>query len=210
MAILHKASLRPTKLELLATWLPAQPWWRNSSVEDLQKVCSFRFDDPDGEVGVETLLVTSDREVVQVPLTYRGSPLAGAEAGFVGVLDHSVLGKRWVYDACVDPVYRAAASAALLGGPAQAAEFLDVDGRLEPSPQSAVITVLGGPAEPRPGLPAGGAARMHTPVPGVDVDFTVFRVPDVSGLVEGPIALVGTWPGQEVPVQLLAGTRRTG
>jgi hypothetical protein len=209
MAILHRATLRPTKLDLLADWLPAQPWWRNNSVTDLQKVASFRFDDPDGEVGVETLLITTGREVVQVPLTYRSSPLAGAESGFVGAMDHSVLGQRWVYDACVDPVYRAVASAALLSGPAQAEEFIDADGRLEPSPRSANVTVLRGLPVPDPGTPDGGVAGMETHVPGRDVDLILFRVPDLSGRIQGPIALVGTWPGQEPSVQFLAGTPRT-
>ncbi len=209
MAILHRATLRPTKLELLADWLPAQPWWRNNSVADLQKVASFRFDDPDGEVGVETLLVTTGREVVQVPLTYRASPLAGAESGFVGAMDHSVLGQRWVYDACVDPVYSAAVSAALLGGPAQADEFVDVDGRLEPSLQSARITALRGLPVPDPAPAPGGMAGMETPVAGRDLDLVLFRVPDLSGRIRGPHALVGTWPGQEPPVQFLAGTPRT-
>ena len=208
MAILHRATLRPTKLELLADWLPAQPWWRNNSVTDLQKVASFRFDDPEGEVGVETLLVTTGREVVQVPLTYRPSPLAGAESGFVGAMDHSVLGQRWVYDACVDPVYSAVVSAALLGGPTQADEFVDVDGRLEPSPQSASTTVLHGlPVRDR-GTHDGGVAGMETPVPGRDLDLVLFRVPDLSGRIQGPHALVGTWPGQASPVQFLAGTPR--
>ncbi|TDK27891.1 hypothetical protein E2F48_01890 [Arthrobacter crusticola] len=210
MAILHRATLRPTKLELLADWLPAQPWWRNNSVTDLQKVASFRFDDPDGEVGVETLLITTGREVVQVPLTYRSSPLAGAESGFVGAMDHSVLGQRWVYDACVDPVYSAVVSAALLGGPGQADEFVDADGRLEPSPLSASVTVLRGLPVADSGAPDVGGAGMKTHVPGREFDLILFRVPDLSGRMQGPNALLGTWPGQEPPVQFLAGTPRTG
>ncbi|WP_432526090.1 maltokinase N-terminal cap-like domain-containing protein [Kineococcus mangrovi] len=36
---------------------------------------SYRFDDPDGEVGTEThLLATADGQVLQVPLTCRGAP----------------------------------------------------------------------------------------------------------------------------------------
>ncbi|WP_159616743.1 CG0192-related protein [Arthrobacter zhaoguopingii] len=209
MAILHRATLRPTKLELLAGWLPAQPWWRNNSVTDLQKVASFRFDDPDGEVGMETLLVTTGREVVQIPLTYRSSPLAGAESGFVGAMDHSILGQRWVYDACVDPVYSAVVSTALLGGPGQADEFVDVDGRLEPSLQSASVTVLRGLPVPDPGTLDGGVAGSETPVRGRDLDLVLFRVPDLSGGIRGPHALMGTWSGQEPPVQFLAGTPRT-
>jgi hypothetical protein len=43
-------------------------------------VSAYRFDDPAGEVGIETLLVRRGAgPVLQVPLTYRGAPLAGAE-----------------------------------------------------------------------------------------------------------------------------------
>ena len=50
MALIHRATIRPTKLELLTDWVPSQPW--GEPVLDL--VGAFRFDDPDGEVGIET------------------------------------------------------------------------------------------------------------------------------------------------------------
>jgi hypothetical protein len=40
----------------------------------------------------------------QVPLTYRGAALPGAEASLIGTTEHGVLGRRWVYDGTVDPV----------------------------------------------------------------------------------------------------------
>ena len=43
--------------------------------------------------------------VYQVPLTYRGAPLAGADGALVGTSEHGVLGTRWVYDAPHDPVF---------------------------------------------------------------------------------------------------------
>jgi hypothetical protein len=42
-----------------------------------------------------------------------------------------VLGPRWVYDACADPVYAAVLAGAILGGTRQAEELVEVDGRLE-------------------------------------------------------------------------------
>jgi hypothetical protein len=208
MAILHRATLRPTKLELLAGWLPSQPWWRNSSVTDLRRVGSFRFDDPDGEVGVETLLVSAGRDVVQVPLTYRGAPLAGAEGAFVGAMDHSVLGQRWIYDACADPVYTAALSGLLLEGRQQAEEFIDVDGTLVPEDRSVSLTALRREEPPRtPERRVGEALR--TAMRGEELDLVLFRVPDLSGRVEGPCAMVGTWSGQAAPVQLASGTPRS-
>ena len=104
VAEIHEATLSPTKIELLAGWLPRQSWFAGTP-EDLSRVASFRFVDPDGEVGIETILVRSQGVTYQVPLTYRGEPLAEADASLIGTLDHSVLGKRWVYDAVGDPVY---------------------------------------------------------------------------------------------------------
>lgn len=103
-AEIHEATLTPTKLQLLAGWLPAQEWFVGDS-EDLARVASYRFVDPDGEVGIETLLVSSQGVTYQVPLTYRAEPLDEADDSLIGTLDHSVLGKRYVYDAVGDPVY---------------------------------------------------------------------------------------------------------
>ena len=50
MAIVYAAQLVPTKLELMARWLPAQPWYAGGA-DRLEALGAFRFDDPDGEVG---------------------------------------------------------------------------------------------------------------------------------------------------------------
>jgi Maltokinase N-terminal cap domain len=42
-----------------------------------------------------------------IPLTYRDDPLQGGEAWLIGIAEHSVLGRRWIYDACGDPTYAA-------------------------------------------------------------------------------------------------------
>ena len=76
-AEIHDATLTPTKLELLAGWLPGQPWFEGPA-DDLTRVASFRFVDPDGEVGVETILVGSGGVTYQVPVTYRNEPLEEA------------------------------------------------------------------------------------------------------------------------------------
>jgi hypothetical protein len=98
------ASLTPSKLDLLAAWLPEQEWFVGDS-GDLNRVASYRFVDPDGEVGIETLLVRSHGVTYQVPVTYRGEPLDEASDSLIGTLEHSVLGTRYVYDAVGDPVY---------------------------------------------------------------------------------------------------------
>ncbi|MDI3421564.1 maltokinase N-terminal cap-like domain-containing protein [Streptomyces luteolus] len=109
MAVIHRTTVKPTKLELLTNWLPTRAWYAGTGTAPaLGKAGGFRLDDPAGEVGIEFMVVadTSGGTPVpyHVPLTYRGAPLDGAEDGLVGTLEHGVLGKRWVYDAAHDPV----------------------------------------------------------------------------------------------------------
>jgi hypothetical protein len=105
MATIHTTTMTPSKLELLAGWLPSQPWYRGGGSPQLARAGGFRLDDPAGEVGIEVLVVAdADRTVYAVPLTYRGSPLPGGDRGLVGRAEHGVLGIRWIYDATRDPV----------------------------------------------------------------------------------------------------------
>ncbi|MFI7131986.1 1,4-alpha-glucan branching protein [Nonomuraea sp. NPDC050153] len=109
MAVIHHTSLKPTKLELLTSWLPSRPWYQGGAGEpELAKAGGFRLDDPQGEVGIEFLVVTdtsgTNPAAYLVPLTYRGAPLDGAEHALVGTMEHGVLGRRWAYDGCHDPV----------------------------------------------------------------------------------------------------------
>ena len=126
MAILHQAEVRPTKLELLADWLPTQSWFAGEADAEFINVAAYRFDDPDGEVGVETIFVrTGTGPTMQVPLTYRGAPLEGAEASLICTMDHTVLGKRWVYDGVGDPVYLQTLAMTTLNGEHQVALIVE-------------------------------------------------------------------------------------
>lgn len=126
MALLHRATLTPTKPEALAAWLPHQDWAPDQG--DLDLLGAFRFDDPDGQVGLEVHLVRLDGVLLQVPLTYRGDPLPGGEPFLVTTMDHTALGKRWVYDGLGDPVFTSTLAAASLTGTGQAVGLVD-DGR---------------------------------------------------------------------------------
>jgi hypothetical protein len=120
MAIIHHTTLKPTKLDLLTTWLPTRPWYAGTGTPELTKAGGFRLDDPAGEVGIEFMVAAdADGSAYLVPLTYRGAPLDGAEHALVGTMDHGVLGKRWAYDGCHDPVL-VAELFALVEGRAQA------------------------------------------------------------------------------------------
>ncbi len=105
--------LTPPLRELLEGWLPAQRWYpaKGSSVR-LQLAGCFTLPDPEGAVGLEVHFVTvesADRvETLQIPLSFRQSPLDGAGNALVGQAEHSELGHRWVYDATHDPVFIAA------------------------------------------------------------------------------------------------------
>ena len=111
MSVIHRTTLKPSKLELLTEWLPTRPWYRGgpgASTPELVKSGGFRLDDPEGEVGIEFMVAsdtsTPDPATYLVPLTYRGAPLEGAEDALIGTMEHGVLGKRWAYDGCFDPV----------------------------------------------------------------------------------------------------------
>ncbi|WP_082177053.1 1,4-alpha-glucan branching protein GlgB [Arsenicicoccus sp. oral taxon 190] len=104
------AELTPTKVETVQAWIGAQRWYVGKDHEPaLTRVGGYRFEDPAGQVGIETLLLrdTAAEPAVlyQVPLTYRAEPLEGAEHALVGTVEHSVLGTRYVYDGPHDPVY---------------------------------------------------------------------------------------------------------
>lgn len=124
MAVIHHTVLKPTKLELLASWLPSRAWYSGGVGEpELAKAGGFRLDDPQAEVGIEFMAVTdtsgAEPTAYLVPLTYRGAPLDAAEHALVGTMEHGVLGRRWAYDGCHDPVL-VAQLLALLEGRVQA------------------------------------------------------------------------------------------
>ncbi|MGH1563163.1 CG0192-related protein [Mumia sp. DW29H23] len=206
MAHIHRAEIRPTKLELLDAWVPAQPW-AIGVAGPLSRLGAYRFDDPDGEVGIETLLVASgEGPVLQVPLTYRGAPLEGAEPSLVGTMEHSVLGSRWVYDGCGDPVYVQAVLAAMLTGGQQADEMVETDDGLVRREPTTFVTGSGsaGASVPQVLTPVPRSDATQTVVDAGRVTIVVRRV--LAGTTEAEpatYALRGRWPGQDDDVVLV-------
>jgi hypothetical protein len=117
MSIIHRTTLVPSKLELLATWLPSRPWYQAPG-GDLVKAGGFRLDDPAGEVGIEFMVVRDGDAAYHVPMTYRSAPLEGHADALIGTMEHGVLGHRWAYDAPRDPVF-VAQLIALINGEAE-------------------------------------------------------------------------------------------
>ncbi|MER5523567.1 1,4-alpha-glucan branching protein [Streptomyces sp. NPDC002677] len=130
MALIHRTTITPTKVELLAGWLPTRPWYHGPAAPELVKAGGFRLDDPEGEVGIEFMVATEGTDAYLVPLTYRAAPLDGAEHALVGTMEHGVLGTRWAYDGCHDPVLTAELAALIEGrAAAQAQSITDTPDR---------------------------------------------------------------------------------
>ena len=117
MAIIYRATLTPDKPTLIGAWLDTRPWAGQGPDEILG---TYRFDDPEGEVGVEVFLLRRGDRLFHLPLTYRGAPLDGHDSDLVGTVEHSVLGTRWVYDGTGDEVALACFRRALAGEQEQA------------------------------------------------------------------------------------------
>jgi len=208
MALVHSATLAPSKQDLVESWLPARPWASGRTVAG--KLAEYRFDDPAGEVGVETILWrTDDGAVLQTPLTYRAAPLTGAEPYLIGTSEHSVLGPRWVYDGCGDPVWAATLAAAMLTGGTQARVYIERDGRRDDVPPRMQVRGSGSP---------GTALPRTTSVESVtdDEDVTLVRAGDLrltlvrvlGSPIEGEYTLTGR-VGDSGETSVLAGLRRS-
>ncbi|GGN30130.1 hypothetical protein FHR83_004278 [Actinoplanes campanulatus] len=202
MALLHKATIVPSKLELLARWLPGRSWGGDGAVT---RVAAARFDDPAGQVGIETMIIRAgEGGLLHVPLTYRGAPLAGAEAFLIGTTEHSVLGTRWVYDAVGDPVYVAQLAETIRAAGREAPEEVESDGvRVAREPD---LALRGSGAEP----PAFGDVVEVTGDDPVAVrssthELTVAR--RLGASLPGA-TLTGAWDGDGAPAVLAALTTR--
>jgi hypothetical protein len=204
MALLHRAELHPTKLELLAAWLPSRRWYQGPADAEVERVAACRFDDPAGAVGIETMLVRArGRPIHHVPLTYRDAPLEGGDTWLVGTCEHSVLGRRWVYDACGDPVYAAALASAIFAGAGQAEEFVEVDGRLERREPAMTVTGSGPHSAEVPVVHAVQRVVDADPTLIVtdSVNLTVVRIVDGNSRPAGA-NLTGVWTDLLTPVLL--------
>jgi len=180
MAILHVATLTPSKLELITSWLETQPW---AGSGDLSVVGTYRFDDPEGEVGVEAFVVRRGELLLHIPLTYRAVPLEGG--ALVGTTEHSVLGTRWVYDGASDPVAVGCFARALRGEQAQAElEVWDGDTLVERRSSKLRLSLRAG---------RGGAAESD--------QVQIARV--LGDPVDGAHQLVVTWDAGDAVVAAL-------
>jgi hypothetical protein len=201
MALFHLATITPTKAELIAEWAPTQPWGPPADAP-IEVIGSYRFDDPDGRVGMETHLVTAGDTLLQVPLTYRDEPVEGADDALIVEMQHSVLGTRWVYDGLHDPRLIVMLAAVAMTGQGEALGMAVYDGRWYIAPSNVRIRG-GGWTQER--VPVDGFGIVHDDMARVVLrndrfELTVFRRP-----MPGPrpvIGLTATWDGRVVAVVL--------
>jgi hypothetical protein len=193
------ATLEPTKQELVEAWLPSQSW---AGVSSVTKVAEYRFDDPAGEVGVETIVWrTPDGVLLQVPFTYRAAPLAGADAHLIGTSQHSALGERYVYDGCADPVWAAVVVAAILTGGTQAQMQVEHDGRLVDVPARLPVRGSGSPDPSVPEITSVDSVADDGPVTTVVAGPVTISLARVVGTpLPGSATLTGSTGDQDLGV----------
>lgn len=201
MARFHVSTNSPTKRELLDEWLPKQPW-APAAGGAVQPVGTFHFDDPEGEVGMQTHLVKIDGSLLHVPLTYRATPLEGGEAALVGEMHHRVLGPRFVYDGLGDHRYLMMLAAVTLTGFGQSLGMAIQDGQWAAWPTE-VRVEGGGWGAARvvvDGFSSGDITTVEPTFGNDQFDLRLYRRP-VSGC-RPPIGLTATWTESNEPVVL--------
>lgn len=201
MAVFHRAKITPTKSELIAAWAPAQTWGP-SAADAIEVIGSYRFDDPDGRVGMEVHLITANDVLFHIPLTYRDEPLDGAGDALITVMEHSVLGTRWVYDGLRDPLFVVMLAGVTMTGQGEALGMAVYDGRWYVAPTNVRIQ-------------GGGWTQERVPVDRFELvaddaaasvlrndrfELTLYRCPAPGS--RPAIGLTATWPEQRDPVIL--------
>ena len=113
--------------ELLPSWMVRQRWYAGKGrVPVLRRIGGLRLQDPTGEVGIDVHLLLDESgaspTIYQVPLTYRGAPLAGADHALVATVEEighgrqGLISTRYVYDAPHDPAFATALLRLMLDG----------------------------------------------------------------------------------------------
>jgi hypothetical protein len=195
MAKVHPgATLTPHFRDFLPPWVARQPWYMGTGTPSLSPTGYFRFEDPAGEVGIETHLVTDGSVLYQIPMTYRAAPLgADKSRALITTAQHSVLGTRWIYDGEADPVWRS-----------QLLRLIRTNGVSDPSGKRGV-----GPAQAHGRLLAPGELADNM----VRIDLARVVIPGAPAEAPGIVGLVmGTWspdgPAAAVATGCLAVARK--
>ena len=179
MAIIYRAELSPSKADILHDFLSSRSWGETGELELLG---AYRFDDPEGEVGVECHLVRAGETLYHLPLPYRPAPLDGAEQQLLGTMQHSVLGERYVYDGLGDELALDCFRRAICGEQEQAElGIYSEDGELiEIRPQTVTLSLEVDEGE---SLPTGDEL----------LEGALFTIARTVGDLDGTVRLLATW-----------------
>ena len=214
MAILHRATLSPSKLEVLSAHLQTMPQGQDIDVANVRLVDAYRFDDPAGSVGIECHLVDDGAgNIVHIPVTYRDAPLKGAEGLLISTMDHSVLGPRWVYNACGDPVYVQELVRAILTGGSNVEQLFDTPEGMIPKPSAVSAKGTGEASDAdvplidsvkiKPALELAGEGELEGEGDVTVIDAGAIGVTVVHGMQElasKPSSLVVSWENHPATV----------
>lgn len=201
MGLVHAtADIVPTKQELVEAWMPSRPWAGGAT--EVKVLAGYRFDDPEGEVGIETIVWrTPDDVLLQVPLTYRAAPLPGADEHLISTMEHTVLGSRWVYDGCADPVWAAAVVTTILTGGTQAQVYVERDGERVNVPARLPVRGSGSPDASVPIITAVDSITDDGPVTRVVAGGLTISLARVVGVpLPGDATLTGATADQDLGV----------
>jgi hypothetical protein len=201
MALFHRATIVPTKEQIISDWAPRQPWGPRDGAA-IKVIGAYRFDDPDGIVGMETFLAAAGDQLLQIPLTYRDAPLDGADDALICTMEHSVLGTRWVYDGLCDSRFVLMMAAVAMTGQGEALGMAVYDGRWYIAPSNVRIQGGGWSLErvPVDGFIAANVGDAVVTFSNERLDLTVFRQPPRRP--RPAIGLTATWIGHPEPVVL--------
>lgn len=201
MALYHRATITPTKAEAIAGWAPSQPWCPAAD-GPLEVIGAFRFDDPEGAVGMEDFLVRAGDVVLHVPLTYRDAPLTEATDALITTMEHSALGQRWVYDGLRDPLFVRMLAAVTMTGQGEALGMVEFEDRWYIAPTNVRIHGGGWSLErvAVDGFTTDDATAADVVLSNDRFELTVHRRP--VAVARPPIALTATWEAQAEPVLL--------
>jgi hypothetical protein len=209
MAIYHRATISPTKAEVVAGWVPTQPWGPSADAP-IDVIGTYRFDDPDGRVGMETHLVDAGGTLLHVPLTYRDEPLDGAQDALICEMEHSVLGTRWVYDGMRDPLFVVMLAAVAMTGQGEAIGMVVYDDRWYIAPSNVRIRGGGWTLErvPVDGFETAAHDAASVTLHNDRFEMTVHRRPAPGH--QPAIGLTATWDGMQDAVVLAEVSERAG
>lgn len=201
MGLFHAATVTPTKADLIADWAPRQPWGPAAGAP-IEVLGSYRFDDPENRVGMETHIVSVEDGLLQIPFTYRDEPVDGADDALITEMHHTALGTRFVYDGLCDDRFLIMLAAVTMTGQGEALGLALYEDRWYVAPSKVRIS-------------GGGWTLERVPVDGFeivsDADGTAVFANDRFELryrrravveTRPAMALTATWPGQPEPVVL--------